>query len=83
MTIMEELIIPIRESIVATGGVDNKEVFREHNEVFKQVKARDAEGAGVSMVKSLKHSRLLLEKKGKKQGDRQGCLFFIDKYDAR
>ena len=66
MTIMEELIIPIRESIVATGGVDNKEVFREHNEVFKQVKARDAEGAGASMVKSLKHSRLLLEKKGKK-----------------
>jgi DNA-binding FadR family transcriptional regulator len=65
-TIMEELIIPIRESIVATGGVDNKEVFREHYEVFTQVKAKNSEGAGAAMVRSLKHSRQLLEKKGKK-----------------
>lgn len=65
-TIMEELIIPIRESIVATGGVDNKEVFREHYEVFNQVKAKDSEGAGAAMVRSLKHSRQILEKQGKK-----------------
>jgi DNA-binding FadR family transcriptional regulator len=65
-TIMEELIIPIRESIVATGGVDNKDVFREHYEVFKQVKAKNSEGASAAMIKSLKHSRQLLEKRGRK-----------------
>jgi len=66
-TVMEELIIPIRESIVATGGVDVKEVFREHYDVFKYVKAKKPEEASRAMIKSLKHSRQLLEKHWKKQ----------------
>ena len=63
-TIMEELIIPIRQSIVATGGVDNKKVFREHYEVFKHVRAKDAQGAARAMEHSLRYSRQILEKHG-------------------
>jgi len=63
-TIMEELIIPIRQSIVATGGGDNEKVFREHFEVFKKVKEKDHEGASSAMVASLKTSRQILREHG-------------------
>jgi DNA-binding FadR family transcriptional regulator len=65
-TVMEELIIPIRESIVATGGIDVKEVFREHYKVFEQVRAKSPDGAAEAMTHSLKRSRELLEKQRKR-----------------
>jgi DNA-binding FadR family transcriptional regulator len=62
ITVMEELIIPIRESIFATGGIHVKKVFEEHYEVFKCIKAKKPEEASRAMVKSLKHSRKILER---------------------
>lgn len=67
VTVMEELIIPIRESIFTTGGIDVKEVFEEHYDVFKHVKARKPEEARKAMIKSLQRSRKVLEKHLKKQ----------------
>jgi DNA-binding FadR family transcriptional regulator len=65
-TVMEELIIPIRESIVATGGIDVSEVFKEHYKVFEQVRVKSPDGAAEAMTHSLQRSRELLEKKRKK-----------------
>jgi GntR family transcriptional repressor for pyruvate dehydrogenase complex len=61
-TIMEELIIPIRESLVATGGIDVKEVFREHYKVFEQIREKSSDGAAQAMTHSLRRSQKLLEK---------------------
>jgi len=65
-TIMEELIIPLRESLVATGGIDVKEVFREHYKVFEQVRAKSSNGAAQAMTHSLKRSQKLLKNHRKK-----------------
>jgi len=66
-TVMEELIIPLRESLVATGGIDVNEVFKEHYRVFEQVRAKSPDGAAEAMKNSLKRSQVLLEKRRKKQ----------------
>ena len=65
-TVMEELIIPIRESIVATGGIEMSGVFKEHYKVFEQVRAKSPDGAAEAMAHSLKRSRELLEKHRRK-----------------
>jgi len=65
-TVMEELIIPIRESIVATGGRDMSEVLKEHYKVFEQVRTKSPDGAADAMAHSLQRSRELLEKQKKK-----------------
>ncbi len=65
-TIMEELIIPLRESLFRTGGADLMEVFREHYKVFEQVREKSPDGAAEAMTHSLKRSQELLEKYQKK-----------------
>jgi DNA-binding FadR family transcriptional regulator len=62
-TIMKELIIPIREVITRTGGVDNKKVFNDHYAVFERIRDKDAEGARKAMMKSIAYARQILEKK--------------------
>lgn len=65
-TVMEELIIPIRESIIATGGIDVNEVFKEHYKVFEQVRGKSPQGAAEAMAHSLQRSREPLEKQHRK-----------------
>ncbi len=64
-TIMEGLIIPIRESIDETSGADRNKVYREHYEVFKYIKDKDPENAKKAMKKSLKYSQQILTNHGK------------------
>jgi DNA-binding FadR family transcriptional regulator len=62
-TIMKELIIPIREVITRTGGIDNKKVFNDHYAVYKRIKEKDPEGAKKAMTKSIAYAKQILEKK--------------------
>lgn len=66
-TVMEELIIPLRESLFATGGIDVKEVLGEHYKVFEQVRAKSPDGAAEAMTHSLRRSQKLLEKQRKRK----------------
>jgi DNA-binding FadR family transcriptional regulator len=68
---MKELIIPIREVITRTGGVDNKKVFNDHYAVFERIRDKDAEGARKAMMKSIAYARQILEKKN--EGLKRPC----------
>lgn len=54
ITIMEELIVPIRDSFEAQ--VDTERVLREHTLIYEKMKRRDSAGAVLAMKKSLQYS---------------------------
>lgn len=54
ITIMEELITPIRDSF--EEHVDTARVLLEHTQIYKKIKNRDPEGARLAMKKSLQYS---------------------------
>lgn len=58
-TIIEELIIPIRECLNIMGEIDMERAFREHFEIFKYIKKKEPENAKKAMKKSLEYSREL------------------------
>jgi DNA-binding FadR family transcriptional regulator len=62
---MKELIIPIREVITRTGGVDNKRVFSDHYAVYERIREKDSEGARKAMTKSIAYAKQILEKRTK------------------
>jgi DNA-binding FadR family transcriptional regulator len=59
ITIMEELIIPIRQSLDMMRSVDIARMYREHCQVIECIKRRDPANTKNAMSKSLEYSREL------------------------
>ena len=59
ITIIEELIIPIRQSLDVIRSIDTVRVYNEHRQLVEYIKQRDHEKAGNAVRKSLEYSREL------------------------
>jgi GntR family transcriptional repressor for pyruvate dehydrogenase complex len=62
ITIIEELIIPIRQSLDMMGTVDTDRMYKEHRRVIEYIRERDPINAANAMKKSLEYSRELFPK---------------------
>ena len=66
ITILESLLIPLHESFTSTVSVkDNRQSIGEHREIFRCLKARDADGARHMMARHLKHVENMLRRRGR------------------
>lgn len=66
ITIIEELVVPLRKSREETvSAPDNVQSFQEHVNIFKSIKAHDAEGAQKCMADHLRHVEKVLREHGK------------------
>ena len=55
ITIIEELLIPIRKSIGVRGGRNNEIVYKLHYNICKYIKMKNPQKASEAMLKSLKY----------------------------